>query len=681
MSMEASPRQKQEVIIRGKSITTFPDLATAGRYYLEEYYSQWLERRIICIVPPIPWTAYNRVLGPQLKPEESMAKIKGDDAELIVYKSFLSWGEKNKEPMFLVAQVDYDPDNKIKNTGSVLSSFLTDEKGKQLAVASKKMDIDLLVLHAEIGAIIVEIKAASNPLTSIRDALISLNKGEDLLRLFCEETFPIYKIALFPNCAPESLTEARKTEITKLRAKNIFHFCDESLITKPDKLFDDLKAATRTQSYRVLPEVDKLLCWVISLKCLVSSTSKDQKVAKVTLTDDIVSLHKQVKMTDCRIVQHDVYSKADQKTARVKKVKISTQLLYLNPEQIAVWDGPEQQLIHGIAGTGKTVLIQHKVLDLDKKLDPKEQIIVMATEAVSSPYRTFFEQNQASNRVQMYNMANAMIRMKQLLTAPAAHLFVDEAQNLIGLIKELIDLIKRYRGSNKYLWIALDPVQAQEKMIKTTQQLKEELQLICLPPLSYVMRCTPEVTHFWSKHLPDHCPAHYSQGNRLYVQDVPVHYANNDDQAVVILQQLLSEHVDGEHITYKDCAVLIHSPMMSVIPIRRALLAKFGWSEDEYFRKAIEDIITIRDIPNDIWSLEWAYVFLVAKDAYLFPTEKELDARLNKEGYWNSAIYLASSRCKVQLFLISMERGERLNVDMEAIYVPPERITYSFTKK
>ena len=86
-------------------------------------------------------------------------------------------------------------------------------------------------------------------------------------------------------------------------------------------------------------------------------------------------------------------------------------------------------------------------------------------------------------------------------------------------------------------------------------------------------------------------------------------------------------------------------------------------------------------IRDSIWSLEWAYVFLVAKDAYLFPTEKELDARLNKEGYWSSAIYLASSRCKVQLFLISMERGERLNVDMEAIHVPPERITYSFTKK
>lgn len=323
------------VIVRGRSVLSFPDLVTAGQYYIGEYFSNWVQHRATCIVPPIPWTAYNRVLGPQLRLEQPMVvegKERGDNAELVIYKMFFSWGERYNEPMFLLAQVAYDPDDKSKKTTSVLSAFLPDSKQQQLALVSKKMDIDLVIVHADIGAVIVEIKATTSPLSVIGDAVASLRKGESLLRLFCDEMMPIYRVALFPNCAHESLTEVQMAEINRLETKNNFVFCDGALAKEPEavsKMFEKFKLLTQEKG---CPILDELLYWLISLKCLISSTMHDRKVVKVTLTDETINIVKQVKMTDTKLVQHDVYSKADQKSALVKKVLTATEVLYLNPE-------------------------------------------------------------------------------------------------------------------------------------------------------------------------------------------------------------------------------------------------------------------------------------------------------------------------------------------------------------
>ena len=106
-----------EVIVRGKSVQTFPTLHEAGQHYVKEYFPMWSKRRTACIVPPIPWTAYNRSLGPQLGAADGAVKSNepGDNAELAVCKNIFSCGEMYEEPMFLLAQVDWDPENKSKH--------------------------------------------------------------------------------------------------------------------------------------------------------------------------------------------------------------------------------------------------------------------------------------------------------------------------------------------------------------------------------------------------------------------------------------------------------------------------------------------------------------------------------------------------------------------------------------
>ena len=384
-----------EVIVRGKSVQTFPTLHEAGQHYVKEYFPMWSKRRTACIVPPIPWTAYNRSLGPQLGAADGAVKSneRGDNAELAVCKNIFSCGEMYEEPMFLLAQVDWDPENKSKQTLAVVESFLPSTKRSQLMSVSKKLDIDLTIIHTNIGVIVIEVKAAANPLVDIGNAVTSLRKAEGLLRLF-DESVPIYKVVAFPNCVFEKLSEHQKAEIERLRLKDDFMFCDMAFTVHPEvvaKLFLDLKTKTLEQGCPNLTErTDTLLHWLISLKCLVSSTVRDRKVTKVVLKDEAVNVTKQVKQTDVKLVQHDVYSKSVQKKGLVRKVKIATEVLYLNPEQIAIWDGPTWQIVHGVAGTGKTVLIKHKVLELDRIYGHEDHIAVIATDAVSREYENFF---------------------------------------------------------------------------------------------------------------------------------------------------------------------------------------------------------------------------------------------------------------------------------------------------
>ena len=674
-----------EVVVRGRSVETFADLHTAGHYYVTAYFSQWLLRRATCVVPPIPWTAYNRILGPQLKENRGIARERGDNTELMVYKTVFRCGEQYGEPMFLIAQMDYDPENKTKQLPTVLETFLPDEKREQITSASKKLDIDLAIIHADIGAIVVEIKAATNPLLDIGDATTSLHNAENLLRLFCHAAFPIYKVAAFPTSQP--LSDLQNSEIQRLEKKDGFVFCDATFSSQPEEvhtLLTKLKKLTAQRGYpKLMEDADKLLDYLISLKCLVTSTVHNSKVRRIITKDDIVSTVKQVKITDAKLVQHDVFTKADQRAGLVKKVRNATEVLFLNPEQVAVWDGPNHQILHGVAGTGKTILIQHKILQLDKILPHQEQIVVITTDAISRVYEKFFARNGTSDRTKVYTQINLSLSISfETETAVSklcqGHVFIDEAQNLKDF-HAFLKAIASNKASQNYLWIALDPLQALDKLGMPIEQVAAELGIFTLPPLYHVMRCTPEVTHYWSKHLPPHSSVRYAQGNRMFVQDVPVYRPSSNEEAVDLIHSLILQYVDGENITYQDCAVLVHSPPLSIIPIRRNLLAKLGFSESDYFRKPSDDTIVIRDMPNDIWSLEWPYVFLVAQDAKLFPTHKELDARLTKPGYWDSGIYLGSSRCKVQLFLIALETGKRLNVDLAPL--PSERITMSYSFK
>ena len=640
------------VIVRGRSNVTYSDLVEAGKHYLKEHFPDWVETKATCILPQIPAIAYNRALAPPLGEKGPGPKERGDDAELAVYKKLFSWGQEHKEPMFIIAQVDYDRDNQSKNTHSVLSAFLPVSKLHKLDLASKKLDIDFVIVHADIGAIIVEVKASENPLNAIRDATTSLRKGENFLQLFCHESFPIpvYKVAVFPNCSFDS----KMSEILRLCNKNNIVSCDVAFIKDSEevsKLFEKFKIHTCqilsilhflfVFPFSIPPAIDVLLPWLISLKCLVSSTvSTSSTVSKVSLADDSVNLAKQVKKIDDKLTRHDVYSGADKKLDRdgkklVRNVgsKRTKQVLYLNPKQLEVWYGPRMQIVEGVAGTGKTILIQHKVLELDKTQPRDEMIVVLATKAIGEVYKIFFRNNGASQRIEV---AEHDWSWK---SSTVHHIFMDETQHCFISTAEALREFHEpvpIDFSKSFIWIFLDPA---VKSLPSAQQLRNRFkpESFTIVSLSDVMRCTPEIFTYWSKYM-YYDQTEYNQSSRLFGQEVTHDNVANDREALKKIQKLLTEIIDGNNVTYDDCVVLIRARAPSV-----NRLAKFEPTG-----------IKVLCMDSDIWSLEWSYVFLVGEDTE-HPTV--YPGRMP----WEAEVYLASSRCKVKLFVFSIDRAWSLS--------------------
>ena len=625
---EATSRPPK-VIVRGISNDDYFNLVEAGKHYLEQHFPDWVERKATSILPQIPSIAFTRALAPPPEGKGPGPNERGEYAELAVYNQLFSWGKKHDQPMFIIAQLNYHPED----TNEVLSAFL-DFKGDEI---KEKLEIDFVIVHAHIGVILVEVKATENPASgkcSIRGAATSLRKGENLVRLFCDGLFPIYKLAVFPNCSFKSLSG---DDMTRIRCHSDIIPCDSTFV-------EEFKTLTQGKGFSSLPEVDILLPWLISLKCLVSST-----VSKVSLADDSVNLAKQVKKIDDRLTRHDVFSQADKRNKLVKDVgsKLTKQVLYLNPEQLAVWNGPKRQIIQGIAGTGKTILIQHKVLELDKdpklKLPSDEKIIVVTTRAIGKVYRNFFAKNKASKRVEVYcdNF------MQGWTISSSHHLFVDESQRVFQFIRYANLPRATNVAREAHCWVFLDPVVLMSQYVWSgtatprTFATKFEIPRDNMVSLSYVMRCAPDITDFWKNYTPPDCSVGCYHGNRLFTGEVVHHSVDSDENAVKIIQEQLTEIVHVPNVTYNDCAVLIQSSHLDtrrMINIRNNL----GSPRNEL----------CMCINEDIWSLEWSYVFLIGQDAEIPP-----EYRMS----WKYEMYLASSRCKVKLFVFSMEEAMSLS--------------------
>ena len=618
------------------------DLIKAGiRYLKQNNLTDWVEQNVTYILPEIPseLIACNPTLTPLLGAEGPDPKERGDDAELAVYRKFFSWGEEHHQPMFIVGQVKYDPANKSKNTRS---AFLPEPNQDKLPLASSKLDIDLVIVHADIGVIIVKINASKKPLVKpvVEDVTNSLLKGEKLLlRYFSCKEFPVYKVVAFPNCSFDSLPEGEMNEILKL--DNIVS-CDSAFVKNSEvvsNMFEQFKIQAYGKSF--ISTSKKLVPWLISL---VNFSWK------VSLADDSVNLAKQVKKIDDKLTRHDVYSKADKRSDSVRDVgsKLTKQVLYLNPEQIEVWDGPKRQIVRGVAGTGKTVIIQHKVLEMVENLKLQvnnndsgghagPKIVVITTDSIAAKYKTFFDQNKVGSNVEIRSMSSELLsctdRMlsgSQHQSLQSAHTFVDEGQRLIKFVPSSFLGFDEV-NDDFYLWIFLDnAITVPDNCI---DYLAKTLQIFHLrPPLSYVMRCTPEITRFWTKYMPVDCTVLH--GNRVFGPKVRT-YEVDRNEVVETIQALITGIVDHEHVIYKDCAVLFYDTLDCPRYARR-LTKKFGGFG-----------VTIKDTSADIWSLEWSYVFLVICGWRLREKHNTESAK--------TAMYLASSRCKVQLSVLNFK--------------------------
>ena len=52
---------------------------------------------------------------------------------------------------------------------------------------------------------------------------------------------------------------------------------------------------------------------------------------------------------------------------RLKQEILAKQVLFLNPDQLRIWNGPQHMFFNGSSGSGKTILLQFKALKCARK--------------------------------------------------------------------------------------------------------------------------------------------------------------------------------------------------------------------------------------------------------------------------------------------------------------------------
>ncbi|XP_055345289.1 uncharacterized protein LOC129593127 isoform X2 [Paramacrobiotus metropolitanus] len=117
---------------------------------------------------------------------------------------------------------------------------------------------------------------------------------------------------------------------------------------------------------------------------------------------------------------------------------------FLNVEQLEVWYGGEQQFICGPAGTGKTILLQYKCLELLQKND-KHKAVIIAPPSLADQYKKFLQDHDiATERYLIVSIskddpffceARRTISTRKFLPC---HVFIDEAHLcFFGMAKEI----------------------------------------------------------------------------------------------------------------------------------------------------------------------------------------------------------------------------------------------------
>ena len=306
--------------------------------------------------------------------------MRGDFAELQIFQCLERFGQETNQPMFVLSQFKY---RKFIKEFFPKDCPLVASLKNLLVENGDKGEIDFVVLHRRIGVILIEAKG-NTEFNSDRydEAKKQLEFAEKFVRVFLEskgtnEVDFVHKVVAMPNVSDEGRSSEDFINLRKIHLEmdgegNVISllpfarwwkgkFTERSLGEHEEKFLSVIslfvgQRATVNASVRVLGEVFKTIDKQKFLQQSYKKTTNEKPV--------VVRLE--------------------------KKSILARQFVFLNEEQLAIWRGEEKQLIHGVAGSGKTILIQHKALECVKR---NEKVVIFVPTILGKLYKEFFSSN------------------------------------------------------------------------------------------------------------------------------------------------------------------------------------------------------------------------------------------------------------------------------------------------
>ena len=371
-------------VVKGPGGKYFSNFEECCEEYLTGRWPDWKKNDRTYMSPPFFRCRYISPTGDAsgavelTKTEEGY--MRGDFAELQIFQCLERFGQETNQPMFVLSQFKYRKFIKeffpkdCPLVASLKSLFVENED---------KGEIDFVVLHRRIGVILIEVKG-NTEFNSDRydEAKKQLEFAETFVRVFLEskgmnEVDFVHKVVAMPNVSDEGRSSEGFINLRKIHLEmdgegNVISllpfarwwkgkFTERSLGEHEEKFLSVISLfvghrATVNASARILGEVFKT---IDKQKFLQQSYKKTKNEKPV-----VVRLE--------------------------KKSILARQFVFLNQEQLAIWRGEEKQLIHGVAGSGKTILIQHKALECVKR---NEKVVIFVPTILGKLYKEFFSSN------------------------------------------------------------------------------------------------------------------------------------------------------------------------------------------------------------------------------------------------------------------------------------------------
>ena len=369
--------------------------------------------------------------------------------------------------------------------------------------------IDFLIVHRRIGVILIEVKATEKFKTNrYLDAKRQLEVGEKFVKALLtakDLDIPVKRVIAMPNVVDEGRNANNFIDLRKIHLGNMqrFKMWWEEHFTEGS--FEE--------------EIKKLLSLIsvfVGQRSSISATTQILSGVFKTIDEQNFLAQSHAKMTRKGASGSPVVVRpADHTGLRI----LAKQFMFLNMEQLGIWEGPLHQLFCGAPGSGKTILLQYKALECAKK---NEMVLIMVPPPLDMLYKEFFTRNEIANgMVTIVTFDSIESFLSQALQKPKkpVHVFIDEFQLLLftneKILSQITTLLTRYQGTSFYQWISYDFNQFNwERNVNEVFGIKRTVvnddvsfltglcagqNFIHAPSLKTVIRCTSEVYHFlWS---------------------------------------------------------------------------------------------------------------------------------------------------------------------------------------
>lgn len=547
--------------VKGPANEYFNDLEEACDAYLCGLFADWkITDRTYMFPPAFPfrYVAPTGVASGAVRLSKSEeVDVKGDEAELRIFRALDKFGREDNQPMFVLTKFEFKEFIK-----EVLSRKLPVESVDSLFSSLSEKDlsreIDFLVVHKRVGVILMEVKATEKFRTNrYLDAKKQLEVGEKFIQALLKAmgiTLPVYKVIAMPNVADPGRDSAGYID---LRKHHLVVDDDDSVDVQ---LFSRWwkEHFSETSFGEVGDAMLTFMSVLVGQRAAISATANILEEVCKTIDEQSFLERSYVKLSKKAAQGSETVVKT---TTKASLATLAKQFMFLNREQLDVWEGPLHQVITGSAGSGKTILLQFKALECAQR---NEKVFVVVPTPLDKLYTEFFTRNGIINSttvvITFHQLADFLDKAEEELTGPL-HVFVDEFPVLFveenqQLRDSFRDFLAKYQCDNCYQWIAQDSEQlvlndrseSSEGKLVDTIQVSSFSSLLCKDQgfrnsseLITTMRYTNEIYNYLNQHYYQHSS----------VMRITINASNFDDFNIddTFSRIRIGHHICGPEVT------------------------------------------------------------------------------------------------------------------------------------